>query len=267
MNAGRLIAFEGLDGSGKSTQLARLAEHLTESIGSGGPDIVVTKEPTEGPVGKKIRAMAQSGERVPPERELAWFMEDRREHVDTLLEPALAASAIVLCDRYSLSTVAYQGARGLDRVRCACDLGDHREAADPDSPKIEEVVGSDAADRDQGSRRRNENGRFKRVQTTCIEFRLFRRRSEDGAEGDVVDILLLCGLELFRCVGRAADGQSLSRVFGDRRGGKVRLAEVNGIGLLGGFSHLSRRTDDDDSPLLRIRGLALMGGVEVKVKK
>lgn len=107
---GTLIVFEGIDGCGKSTQLVRLAERLTES----GVSVLSTKEPTEGPVGRKIRAMARSGERVSPEQELAWFMEDRRSHVDQVLNPAIAAGTVVLSDRYTLSTVAYQGARGLD---------------------------------------------------------------------------------------------------------------------------------------------------------
>src|SRR3990172_8702118 len=58
--------------------------------------------------------MASSGEKVSPETELDWFFEDRREHVQRLIKPALAKGQIVLSDRYYLSTVAYQGARGLD---------------------------------------------------------------------------------------------------------------------------------------------------------
>jgi dTMP kinase len=103
-----LLVFEGIDGCGKSTQLRRLAAHL----GERGVDPVVTREPTDGAWGRRIRAMARSGARVAPEEELAWFVEDRREHVATLIEPSLAAGRVVLCDRYFLSTVAYQGARG-----------------------------------------------------------------------------------------------------------------------------------------------------------
>ena len=110
MNRGRLIAFEGVDGSGKSTQLRLLAEHLRQR------DVahVVTGEPTDGAWGRRIRAMARSGERVTPEEELHWFVEDRREHVAAVLRPGIEAGRIVLSDRYYLSTVAYQGARGFD---------------------------------------------------------------------------------------------------------------------------------------------------------
>ena len=107
---GKLIVFEGIDGCGKSTQLRRVAEALA----ARGVDVVVTREPTDGPWGRKIRAMAASGEAVSPETELDWFFEDRREHMRTLVIPALEAGRIVLSDRSYLSTVAYQGARGLD---------------------------------------------------------------------------------------------------------------------------------------------------------
>ena len=110
MNRGRLVVFEGIDGSGKSTQLRLLAEALR----ARGIEPVVTREPTGGPFGQRIRAMARSGERVAPEEELRWFLEDRREHVARVIEPGLAAGRVVLSDRYFLSTVAYQGARGSD---------------------------------------------------------------------------------------------------------------------------------------------------------
>ena len=111
VNRGRLIAFEGLDGCGKTTQIARLAESLRKA----GHDPVVTAEPTDGEWGRRIRAMASgSAPAVAPEEELRWFVEDRREHVARCIAPALAAGRPVLTDRYFLSTVAYQGANGLD---------------------------------------------------------------------------------------------------------------------------------------------------------
>ena len=111
MNRGRLIVFEGLDGCGKTTQIARLAEALRQA----GHDPVVTAEPTGGEFGRRIRAMARGGApAVAPEEELRWFVEDRREHVARCIAPALAAGRHVLTDRYFLSTVAYQGANGLD---------------------------------------------------------------------------------------------------------------------------------------------------------
>jgi len=117
VNRGRLVVFEGVDGSGKSTQLGLLADALRAE----GVALLVTKEPTDGPWGQRIRTMARSGERVAREEELRWFIEDRREHVATELRPALDAGQLVLCDRYYLSTVAYQGARGFDPERLLAD--------------------------------------------------------------------------------------------------------------------------------------------------
>jgi dTMP kinase len=110
VNPGTLIVLEGIDGSGKTTQQAAIARVLRER----GHDVLETREPTDGAWGARIRAMARSDERVPPEEELRWFVEDRREHVEREVAPALARGRTVVCDRYFLSTVAYQGARGLD---------------------------------------------------------------------------------------------------------------------------------------------------------
>jgi dTMP kinase len=106
---GVLLAFEGIDGSGKSTQ-ARLFADWAEARGL---EVVRTREPTNGPWGRKIRE-ARFTARMSPEDELAAFLADRKEHVETLIKPALARGALVIIDRYYYSTVAYQGARGLD---------------------------------------------------------------------------------------------------------------------------------------------------------
>ena len=107
---GTLLAFEGLDGSGKSTQVERLARDLS----AAGHAVVATHEPTDGPSGRRIREMARSGRSLEPEEELRWFVEDRRAHVRDEIGPALSAGRVVVTDRYFLSSVAYQGARGLD---------------------------------------------------------------------------------------------------------------------------------------------------------
>jgi dTMP kinase len=106
---GLLIAIEGIDGAGKTTQARELAAALTRA----GVPYITTKEPTGGPWGAKIRSSAQTG-RLPIEEELAAFLADRREHVEQLINPALTAGTTVIIDRYYPSTVAYQGARGLD---------------------------------------------------------------------------------------------------------------------------------------------------------
>ena len=107
---GQLVALEGLDGCGKSTQALRLVAALRAE----GLDVVATREPTDGEYGRRIRAMARSGELVDPAEELRWFFEDRREHLELVVVPALESGRTVVTDRYFLSSVAYQGARGLD---------------------------------------------------------------------------------------------------------------------------------------------------------
>lgn len=108
---GVFIVFEGLDGAGKTTQIQLLCERLEQA----GYQVVRLKEPTDGPWGQKIRHLAQGGRRhVSPKTELTWFLEDRRQDVDQNICPALARGQIVVLDRYYFSTMAYQGARGLD---------------------------------------------------------------------------------------------------------------------------------------------------------
>ncbi len=113
VNGGSLIVFEGLDGSGKSTQLPRLAARLE----AGGREVVRTREPYDCAAGRRIRELAQLATPTAPAEELALFVEQRRVHVRELIAPALARGAVVLSDRYFLSTVAYQGARGFDPAR------------------------------------------------------------------------------------------------------------------------------------------------------
>ena len=114
---GLLIAFEGIDGTGKSTQIALLAEYLAAQ----GLDVITTREPTDGPYGRKIRSLFASRHHLTPEEELGLFMADRRDHVRELLLPALAEGKVVLTDRYYLSTAAYQGAAGHDSAAILTD--------------------------------------------------------------------------------------------------------------------------------------------------
>jgi len=108
---GVLIVFEGLDGAGKSTQATLLFHWLKEA----GFDALLSKEPTGSIWGEKIRRVIAEGRcGVSPEEETEWFIRDRREHVDTFIRPNLDQRKIVILDRYYFSTIAYQGALGLD---------------------------------------------------------------------------------------------------------------------------------------------------------
>jgi len=106
---GCFIVLEGIDGTGKSTQARRLAEWFENQ----GREVVLGREPTDGPWGRKLRESAASG-RLSPADELEYFLHDRRQHVEEKIRPALAAGKVVILDRYYFSTMAYQGARGFD---------------------------------------------------------------------------------------------------------------------------------------------------------
>jgi dTMP kinase len=108
---GLLIVIEGIDGTGKSTQARRLGEWFE----SQGREVILSREPTDGPWGRKLRESAATG-RLSPQDELEYFLNDRRQHVAEKIAPALAAGKVVILDRYYFSTMAYQGARGLDSL-------------------------------------------------------------------------------------------------------------------------------------------------------
>ena len=110
MDKGLLIAFEGIDGTGKSTQLQLLADFLKNQ----GCPVVTTYEPTDSSYGRRIRELYVDRGSCTREEELELFIQDRRLHVQELIAPQLAAGSIVLTDRYYYSTAAYQGASGLD---------------------------------------------------------------------------------------------------------------------------------------------------------
>jgi dTMP kinase len=104
---GRFVSFEGIDGSGKSTQVARLAA----SLRAGGREVVTTREPGGAPGAEAIRALLVEGDgaRWSPETECLLFTAARRDHLERTIAPALARGAKVLCDRFTDSTRVYQG--------------------------------------------------------------------------------------------------------------------------------------------------------------
>jgi dTMP kinase len=109
------ITFEGVDGSGKTTQARLLADRLRAE----GRDVVDTREPGGTPLGERIRELLLTGEHMAPWAETALFAAARAELVDEVIRPALVRGADVVCDRYIDSSLAYQGlARdvGVDRV-------------------------------------------------------------------------------------------------------------------------------------------------------
>jgi len=148
---GKFITFEGLDGTGKSTQMRKLAA----VVRAAGHKVVETREPGGTLTGEKIRkVLLDSGTAgLSPLAEMALMFASRAQHIAEVIEPALAAGSIVLCDRFTDSTEAYQGSGrklGSDAVR---EL--HRVLCGNLQPDLTILLDSDAAASVSRARRRN----------------------------------------------------------------------------------------------------------------
>ncbi|MBU0546639.1 MAG: dTMP kinase [Patescibacteria group bacterium] len=109
--SGKFIVFEGLDGSGQSTQSNLLRKFLLEK----GNNVVLTKEPTfNSQAGKKIRQILDKKEKIFPQKLQELFAEDRKEHLENIVIPALQKGEVVISDRYYFSSFAYGMSDGLD---------------------------------------------------------------------------------------------------------------------------------------------------------
>lgn len=112
MNAGQgmFLSFEGIDGAGKSTHIENLANRLREQ----GREVVLTREPGGTPLAETLRQLILN-EAMDPLTESLLVFAARRDHLQTVIAPALASGMVVLCDRFTDATFAYQGAgRGFD---------------------------------------------------------------------------------------------------------------------------------------------------------
>jgi dTMP kinase len=148
---GRFITFEGLDGCGKSTQMEKLARVLRAQ----GNHVVVTREPGGTPSGEKIRQLlldtGTAG--LAPLAELALMFASRAQHIKEVIQPALAEGRIVLCDRFTDSTEAYQG--GGRKLGSEPVLALHRILCGGLQPDLTILMDSDAAASVERARRRN----------------------------------------------------------------------------------------------------------------
>lgn len=122
---GFLVAIEGIDGAGKTTQ----SHFLQDALQALKFSTVRTKEPTQGQYGQQLRDSALTG-RLSADEEIELFMKDRAEHVKKLIIPALEFEQIVIVDRYYFSTAAYQGSRGYDPEKLMAD--NEKFAPEPD---------------------------------------------------------------------------------------------------------------------------------------
>jgi dTMP kinase len=148
---GKFITFEGLDGCGKSTQLARLAEKLSQH----GFSVVMTREPGGTDTGEKIRRLLldtrTSG--LAPMAELALMFASRAQHLQEVILPGLNAGQMVLCDRFTDSSEAYQG--GGRKLGSEPVLGLHRVLCGDLKPDLTILMDSDVDASVERARRRN----------------------------------------------------------------------------------------------------------------
>jgi dTMP kinase len=147
VTTGCFIVFEGGDGAGKSTQVTLLRDALERA----GREVTVTRQPGGTPLGQQIRDLVLHGDHVAPRAEALLFAADKAHHVETLVRPALRRGAVVISDRYTDSSVAYQGA---GRELGAQEVHDLNMWAVEDLvPDLTVVVDISA---DEGRRRRGE---------------------------------------------------------------------------------------------------------------
>ena len=151
---GKFITIEGLDGCGKSTQLEKLAKVLR----ADGISVVVTREPGGTATGEKIRRVVldTGTANLSPMSELALMFASRAQHIKEVIQPALAEGKVVLCDRFTDSTEAYQG--GGRRLGSEPVLALHRILCGNIQPELTIFMDSDATASVERARRRNQKG-------------------------------------------------------------------------------------------------------------
>lgn len=157
---GKFITFEGLDGTGKSTQIKKLAKALR----GRGVAVVVTREPGGTLTGEKIRDVilhsATTG--LSPHTEMALMFASRAQHIHEIIAPALAQGKVVLCDRFTDSTEAYQG--GGRKLGSKPVLELHRLLCDGLQPDLTVLLDNDLSTSVERARRRNVQQSARRLQ-------------------------------------------------------------------------------------------------------
>lgn len=181
---GRFISFEGIDGSGKSTQAQALAEHLRTT----GQAARLTREPGGSAGAEEIRRLLVEGDpaRWSPETEILLFTAARRDHLERLITPALEAGEVVICDRFADSTRIYQGTARADLRALVDQLHELMIGREPDLTLIIDMDPDTALRR--GLARRSGEDRFEDMGGD------FQRRLADGFRALAADLPERCRL-------------------------------------------------------------------------
>jgi dTMP kinase len=183
--SGKFITLEGIDGAGKTTQLA----WLTEFLRNRGIRVTATREPGGTPVGEQLRSIMLGGEReLHPETETLLMFAARREHIDKIIVPALHAGAWVVCDRFTDASFAYQGGgSGVDRDKLTLLESWVQDGLQPDRTFLFDVAPEVGRERSQktGAADRFEQEKqafFERVRRVYLE-----RAAQDPRRIHIID--------------------------------------------------------------------------------
>ena len=209
---GFFITFEGVEGCGKTTQIKLLSEHLS----ARGIPVVLTREPGGCPIADKIRAILLDAENkaLSPLAELMLYAAARAQHVTELISPALEAGKIVLCDRFSDATLAYQSfGRGIDRG-VIDNLNLH--ACQGVSPDLTILVDCDPAAGLERARRRIEASSGPREERFELEALAFHHRVRSGylqlAANEPDRFLVINGSDTIEKIFAGISAQVLARI-------------------------------------------------------
>lgn len=183
--SGKFITLEGIDGAGKTTQLA----WITEFLRGRGIRVTATREPGGTPVGEQLRSIVLGGEyELHPETEALLMFAARREHIDKVIIPALHAGVWVVCDRFTDASFAYQGGgSGVDRNKLALLERWAHDGLQPDKTFLFDVVPEVGRERSQKARaadrfEQEKQAFFERVRRAYLE-----RAANDPLRIHVID--------------------------------------------------------------------------------
>ncbi|HVZ61610.1 MAG TPA: dTMP kinase [Terriglobales bacterium] len=225
---GKFITFEGLDGSGKSTHVARLADTLR----AAGLDVLATREPGGTPVGERVRAILvdSATSDLSPWAELALMFSARAQHIQTVILPALHRGTTVLCDRFTDSSEAYQG--GGRKLGSEPVLELHRILCDGLQPDLTFLLNTTAAfsvararRRNRSRRRSGDEGRFE--SENAAFFDRVHRKFLEIARRDVDRVLTIEARRSIEVVHREILAAVHTRLFPGMRG-MVTVQENSG---------------------------------------